>query len=126
MEIRRTREQVNIIAKYFIEYTAMRSYRAVVEEMFSDGEVNCGRLYVLRLFTDAMARGYPLYGDAIRHEHESLKTSLVCQCESWWWTRMLSTVKSMFTHNMSIERGLQLILAITTNRDGRICRHGRS
>ena len=45
MEMRRTREQVNIIAKSFIEYTVMRSYRAVVEEMFSDGEVNCVSQY---------------------------------------------------------------------------------
>ena len=104
----------------------MRSYQLAVEEMFSDGVVNCGRLYVLRLFTDAMVRGYPLlYGDAIGREHESLKTSLVCQCESWWWTRMLNKVKSMFTNNTSIERGLELILAITTNRDGRIWRCGR-
>ena len=53
----------------------MRSYRLAVEELISDGEVNCGRLYVLRLFIDAMVRGYPLYGDVIRREHESLKTS---------------------------------------------------
>ena len=125
MERRRAREQVNTLAKSFIENTVMRSYLLSVEEMFSDGEVNCGRLYVLRLFTDAMVRGYPLYGDAIRREHESMKTSLVCQCESWSWTRMLNTVKSMFTHNTSIERELELILAITTNRDGCIWRHGR-
>ena len=82
MEGSRVREQVNTLAKSFIEHTAMHSYRVVVEEMFSDGEVNCGRLYVLRLFTDAMVRGYPLYGNAIRCEYELLKTSLVCQCKS--------------------------------------------
>ena len=54
MERRRAREQVNTVAKSFIEYTVMRSYQLAVEEIFSDGEVNCGRLYVLRLFTNAM------------------------------------------------------------------------
>ena len=102
MERRRAREQVNTVAKSSIEYTVMRSYRLAVEEIFSDGEVNCGRLYVLRLFTNAMIRGYPLYEDAIRREHELLKTSLVCQCESWRWTRVLNTVTGMFTRNTSV------------------------
>ena len=122
MESRRVRQQVNTLAKSFIEHTAMRCYHFVVDEMFSDREVNCGRLYVLRLFTDAMVRGYPLYGNAIRCEYELLKTSLVCQCKSWWWPRMLNTIKSMFTLNTPIERGLELIITMTSNRDGRIFR----
>ena len=102
MEIRRVREQVNTGAKSFIEYNVLRSYRLAVEDILSDGEVNCGRLYVLRLFTNAMIRGYPLYEDAIRREHGLLKTSLVCKCESWWWTRALNAVKGMFTRNTSV------------------------
>ena len=102
MERRRVREQVNIGTKSFIEYNVLRSYRLAVQDMLSDGEVNCGRLYVLRLFTNAMSRGYPLYEDAIRREHGLLKTSLVCQCDTWWWKRALNAVKDMFARNTSV------------------------
>ena len=103
MERRRVREQVNTSAKSFIEYNVLRSYQLAVEDILSDGEVNCDRLYVLRLFTNAMIRVYPLYEDAIRREHVGLlNTSLVCQCESWWWARALNAIKGMFTRNTPV------------------------
>ena len=102
MERRRVHEQANTSAKSFIEYNVLRSYRLAVEDILSDGEVNCDHLYVLRFFTNAMIHGYPLYEDAIRREHGLLKTSLVCQCESWWWTRALNAAKGMFTRNTSV------------------------